>query len=237
MSEDGEEAKEWFQDRGLEKQRDIIKAWEEQDTEELERQTGERFEGFQLMMEEIIELQSQMESRRGLIKQLEDEGFDLIIARSIAVSVEETEGDIVIDLRYLRRNTTVEEMKELARGAVDMFLGEITTEQYEDLHENPDVLQATQAQLWTYIRSANRYRRRDLLNYRDVMKSQANFSDERVDAFLQPVEKNYDELRERAAYKIIEEIEQRSKNIEGKLEKLVALIESNLDALEGERLD
>jgi hypothetical protein len=60
------------------------------------------------------------------------------------------------------------------------------------------------------------------------MKSQANFSEERVDAFLEPLEANHSELRKRANYERVEEAYDKIDEVEDKLDQMIVLLNDSL---------
>lgn len=201
MASEIEEAKEWFQHRGDEKKNTLISLWEDQESDELEQELGEYYSGFENMMDEIIELQTQLETRDEVVNDLVSDGFDKAIARNLTWAVEDTENKRIIDLRYLRRHTTVEEFRELIESGVDLLRGEITNEEYQEVNENDKLLRLALAQITFLLRveNQNRYDSRLSRAYQEL-PDQANYSNERTQVFLEPIEDHYEELRQYEHY-------------------------------------
>lgn len=227
--------KDWFHEQRLERRVSLIEMWRDGENEELEEQTGEHHDNFREMMEQIREEYSSDEmTDRVLQNELEQEGFDAVIALQIIDAMEESASGRD-DLVFLKRNTTPDELEDLVEYAVKLYMGRISPEELQEfiqgLDETEQESENSETKLATDLFDrANRFMQASIRisveetggieALKNETRSSANMSEERVDAIFRPIESNLEELQRYYIYYHIRNIESGVSEINNKIDNL-----------------
>jgi hypothetical protein len=236
MLEGVEDTKEWLHEQRLQRRVSLIEMWRDGENEELEEQTGEHHDDFREMMEQIREEYSSDEmTDRVLQNELEQEGFDSVIALQILDAVEESASGRD-DLVFLKRNTTPEELEELVEHAVELYMGQISPEDLQefiqgfDETKNEESTDSETKLARDLFNRANRFMQASIRvsieetggieALKNETRSSANMSEERVDAIFRPIESNLEALQRYYIYYHIKNIEAGVSNINNKIDNI-----------------
>lgn len=234
--EDIEDTIEWFHEQRLERRASLIEMWKVGENEELEEQTGEHHNDFREMMEQVREEYSSDEmTDRVLQNELEQEGFESIIALQIIDAVEESANGRD-DLVFLKRNTTPEELKKLVRYAVELYLGQISYEEVQEFIQGVDEAGNKESDdsetklARDLFNRANRYMQASIRisieetggieTLKNETRSSANMSEEQVDAIFRPIKSNLESLQRHYIYYHIKNIENEVSDINNKIDNI-----------------
>jgi len=221
-----DESKSWFHNRPIAKKIDIINAWETNKQDRFEELTEGRSEELEKLFEDISDEYVESENQDVIIQDLIENGFDQQVARIITHAIKESKNEISLDLRYVKKHTSIEEQRELVIAAVDMLCGDMTATDYIDQHENGDLLQKIEALVWYCARGSQDHRREGMLELKRGMEEESGYSEERVEAMAGPVEDRFDELRQWAHENRLEQVSDKVNQLEEEISDIKIAVEN-----------
>lgn len=219
-----ESAKDWFHSRPLGTKTDLIDAWEDGNDEKFEEKAGERSNGIKTMFEEVSDRYAESDSKQVVIQELESKGFETVVARHLALAVEGVEGEIALDFRYIKRHTEINELNEIVERAVQMLTNSAGKEEYTDMHDNAKLLKKIEAIVWYFARGTQSHRREGFNELIEGMKKEADYSQERVDAIVDPIDNNYNQLRNWAHENTMENTNEELKEVAEEIGEIKVMI-------------
>jgi hypothetical protein len=221
-----ENAKNWFHDRSLETKTDLIDAWEEGNNEQFREKAGDRSEAIQTMFENVSDKYAESDSKQVVIQELESKGFETVVARHLALAVEGVEGEIALDFRYIKRHTEINEMEKIVEKAIQMLTNSASKREFSEMHDNEKLLTKIEAIVWYFARGTQSHRREGFSELITGMERDADYSQERIDALVNPVKNNYDELRSWAHEHTVENSFEKIKEVEDEIGEIKVMIQN-----------
>lgn len=222
-----DEVKNWFQEQHLERRVEMIELWESGESEELQDYTGEFYEDFNEMMEQIREARySDQIPENELRDVLLDHGFDSVISLTILDAIEDPKS-AQSDLIFIKRNTNPEQLEENVEHAMGLYLGEISprelqehisesnTEMGEELFER--VHRFVQATIRISIEEAG-----GIEALKDETRDELD--DDLLAAIFDPIESNLERLQRYYIYHHITEMEDKIDTLNEKLDIILEIM-------------
>ena len=206
MFENLEETKEWFQGQNLETKIRWVELWDEGEMEELESRTGDHYDSFCKLLEEVQEARRDTDKREPVIDELRTEGFELPVAASIYEAA--ASDTATADATYLRRNSSgPDEIRSASQIAIRKLVGEpnifADSEASEDLVERADrlLLNTIAPQLIKSYSPIEFLQEYFIENY--------GFNENQASAFFEPISGYLHEIEQAYAYsRIIQSVDQ-----------------------------
>lgn len=233
MFEGVEDAKDWFHTQRLERRINLIELWEGGETEELKEQTGDHYEQFQELMEQVREENAKDEVTDVVLRdELEAQGFETVVALKIQDAMDSSIGPSD-DVIFLRRKLSPAELERLIELCVQLYEGEYSTntvqEKVDSIHAK-DVDGDDSELSSDLFNRANRFMQASIRNsitltgglaqVRAQVEDSANYDEEYLEALFGPVEANLERLQQFYIYYRIKELETEVGEVNQKLDEV-----------------
>jgi hypothetical protein len=199
----------WFHSERLDDRIEMVKLWRDNENEELEGYTGENHDNFLEMMEIISDLRANNEVESQIFQdELMSEGFERPVVLIIEDAIKEVSNEPYQDFVFVRRRTTSDELQELMDASVDLYLGNKSADNLESTINHLDQVNNLEDQsnlsqelfnrtyaLTQYVTRVSYREAGGIENLKQNVRESANFTEEQIEAFFQPIENNLDDLQ------------------------------------------
>jgi hypothetical protein len=225
-----DEVKNWFQEQHLERRVEMIELWESGESEELQDYTGEFYEDFNEMMEQIREARySDQIPENELRDVLLDHGFDSVISLTILDAIEDPKSP-QSDLIFFKRNTNPEQLEENVEYAMGLYLGEISPRELQEhiSESNTEMGEELSERVYRFVQATIRISIEEAGGI-EALKDETRdeLDDDLLAAIFDPIESSLERLQRYYIYHHITEMEDKIDTLNEKLDIILEIMGEN----------